>query len=403
MSTANATCYQPAYVAPRPLLPMPKMLIADDQPDVLAALRLLLKGAGFQTETASSPAEVLAAIATRDFDLVLMDLNYARDTTSGREGLDLLAEIRAIDRTLPVVVMTAWGSIELAVEAMREGGGDFIQKPWDNAHLLDVLHKQLALGRDLRLQQQRETAREQARSRELTDAREIQRRLLPREIPQLAGCEIAAAWQPAQEVGGDYFDVIKFDEHRVALCIADVMGKGLPAALLMANVQAAVRSLASIELQPHELCAQLNRLICRNVEAGRFVTFFYGLLDTQAKKLTYANAGHNTPLLVRRDGSSLSLSEGGLLLGLLTETEFTDGEVELQPGDRLLLYTDGVTDAADAQDEEFGEERLSQLLLASRGLSAGALQQAISAAVSEYSHGIAADDTTMIVAAIHEA
>lgn len=397
MSTANATCYQPVW---REAAPTPKMLIADDQPDILAALRLLLKGEGFQTEAASSPAEALAAIAACDFDLVLMDLNYARDTTSGREGLDLLAQIRAIDATLPVVVMTAWGSIELAVEAMRGGGRDFVQKPWDNGHLLAVLRQQLALGRARRWRQQREAAREQAQRRELAEAHAIQCRLLPREIAQLDGCEIAAAWQPARAVGGDYFDVIKFDEHRIALCIADVMGKGMPAALLMANVQAAVRSVVTTDTQPHELCAQLNRLLCRNVEAGRFVTFFYCLLDTQTKKLTYANAGHNAPLLARRDGSSLSLSEGGLLLGWLPETAFTSGECELQAGDRLLLFTDGVTEATNAQDEEFGAARLEQFLLANRSLRASELQQAISKAVSEFSQGIIADDTTMIVAAL---
>ena len=111
----------------------PKLLVADDQPDVLTALRLLLKGEGFQTETVTSPAGVLKALEEEDFDALLMDLNYTRDTTSGKEGLDLLSRIQSMDGTLPVVVMTAWGSVEVAVEAMRRGARDFIQKPWDNA------------------------------------------------------------------------------------------------------------------------------------------------------------------------------------------------------------------------------------------------------------------------------
>src|SRR4030095_16196429 len=114
---------------------MPRILIADDQADVLAALSLLLKGEGFQIETTSSPDGVLRAIETQDFDVVLIDLNYARDTTSGSEGLDLVNRIQATDHSLPVVVMTAWGSVNLAVEAMRRGARDFIQKPWDNARL----------------------------------------------------------------------------------------------------------------------------------------------------------------------------------------------------------------------------------------------------------------------------
>jgi DNA-binding NtrC family response regulator len=128
----------------------PRVLIADDQPDVLESLRLLLKGESFQTETASSPGALMTALETRDFDLVLMDLNYARDTTSGQEGLDLLTRIQALDPTLPVVVMTAWGSVEVAVEAMRRGARDFIQKPWENARLLSILRTQYELGQALR-------------------------------------------------------------------------------------------------------------------------------------------------------------------------------------------------------------------------------------------------------------
>lgn len=129
---------------------MPKILIADDQVDVLAALRLLLKGDHYDIVTASSPAAVLKIVESQDFDLVLIDLNYARDTTSGSEGLDLLPQIHAIDATLPVVVMTAWGSVDVAVEAMRRGARDFIQKPWDNARLLAVLRTQIELAQALR-------------------------------------------------------------------------------------------------------------------------------------------------------------------------------------------------------------------------------------------------------------
>ena len=128
----------------------PSILIADDQPDVLEALRFLIKGEGYQSEPANSPSAAIACIESRDFDAVLMDLNYTRDTTSGQEGLDLLARIQNLDATLPVIVMTAWGSVELAVEAMRRGARDFIQKPWDNARLSAILKTQIELGRALR-------------------------------------------------------------------------------------------------------------------------------------------------------------------------------------------------------------------------------------------------------------
>ncbi|MEX1128491.1 MAG: sigma-54 dependent transcriptional regulator [Vicinamibacterales bacterium] len=135
---------------PRPGSPDPRVLIADDQPDVLEALRLLLKGEGFHLETASSPAGVLAAVDAREFDVALIDLNYTRDTTSGEEGLNLLSRIQAIDPTLPVVVMTAWGSVDVAVEAMRRGARDFVQKPWDNARLLAIVRTQIELSQAIR-------------------------------------------------------------------------------------------------------------------------------------------------------------------------------------------------------------------------------------------------------------
>src|SRR5579863_1943312 len=128
----------------------PRILIADDQTDVLEALRLLLKSEGYQIEAVTSPAAVITALETRDFDVVIMDLNYTRDTTSGQEGLDLLSRIRAIDSTVPVVVMTAWGTVDVAVEAMRRGARDFIQKPWDNSRLLTIVRTQVELSTALK-------------------------------------------------------------------------------------------------------------------------------------------------------------------------------------------------------------------------------------------------------------
>ena len=148
---------------------MPKILIADDQEDVLQALRLLLKGEGFTLATASSPDEIIEAVAERDFDAILMDLNYARDTTSGREGLDVLSKLRALDHTLPVIVMTAWGSVEGAVEAMRLGARDYIEKPWDNARLLSMLRTQIELAKTVREKQSLEGENRRLRKRNLPE------------------------------------------------------------------------------------------------------------------------------------------------------------------------------------------------------------------------------------------
>ncbi|HUG40418.1 MAG TPA: sigma-54 dependent transcriptional regulator [Longimicrobiales bacterium] len=148
---------------------MPSLLIADDQPDVIQALRLLLKGEGFLLQTAASPEEILEAVSKKDFDAVLMDLNYARDTTSGREGLDVLSKLRALDHTLPIIVMTAWGSVEGAVEAMRLGARDYIEKPWDNARLLSMLRTQIELAKTTREKQSLEGENRRLRKQNLPE------------------------------------------------------------------------------------------------------------------------------------------------------------------------------------------------------------------------------------------
>jgi len=158
--------------------PISRVLVADDQQDVLEALRLLLKAEGYKTETATSPRAILKAMESSDFDVLLMDLNYARDTTSGQEGLDLLRRIQALDSTLPVIVMTAWGSVELAVEAMRHGARDFVQKPWDNARLLSILRTQIELGQALRkgqlLEAENQILRDESRSQLVAESSAMQ-------------------------------------------------------------------------------------------------------------------------------------------------------------------------------------------------------------------------------------
>lgn len=379
--------------------PLARTLIADDQPDVLTALRLLLRGAGYQTEAVNSPAAVLDAIRQRDFDVVLMDLNYARDTTSGQEGLDLITNIRTLDSTLPVVVLTAWGTVELAVEAMHRGVRDFVQKPWDNSQLLKSVRTQIELGRKRR-QQRRLDAESQTVNhklqQELTEAQEIQEALLPKELPSIEGYEIAVAWKPARAVGGDYFDVLKFSDRHTAFCIADVAGKGMPAALLMSNVQAVLKSFASDVVAPGELCARVNSVMCHNMVAHRFISCFYALLDAQNKKLLYANAGHCPPMLMR-DRTCVRMKEGGPVLGIFPDRRYQQEEIELRAGDCLVLYTDGVTEARNAVGIEFGEDRLRELLTASQQLHANELRDRIMAAVNEFSGGIVDDDATLMV------
>ena len=370
----------------------PRILIADDQPDLLDALRLLLKGQGIEYDAVTSPDAALTALQSRAFDLVLMDLNYTGDTTSGREGIDLLARVQQIDGLLPVIVMTGWGNVDLAVEAMRRGVRDFVQKPWDNAQLLATLHHEIAAGRARR-------RHDAAERRELAEALKIQQRLLPQQVPQIEGWEVAVTWQPAGGVGGDCFDALRFGDGRLALSIADVVGKGIPAALLMSNLQAAVRAFASEVTEPQALCQQVNRILCGNIAEGRFISFFYCVLDAASGVLSYTNAGHYLPVVVRAAGSVERLGEGGPVLGVIGDAEYGQAQVTLGQGDRMVLFTDGLTEARNGDDEEFGEARLIDLAVRHRECSAPALQARLAGAVASFTGGRLQDDATLIVLA----
>ena len=369
-----------------------RILIADDQPDLIDALRLLLKSEGIQMEAVTSPDAALAALQAGTYDLLLMDLNYTGDTTSGREGIDLLSRIQAIDHTLPVIVMTGWGSVDLAVEAMRRGVRDFVQKPWDNAHLVATLRAEIEQGRE-----RRERARHE--QRELDEALRIQRKLLPAVLPELDGWEIACSWQPASGVGGDCFDAIALTPSRVALSIADVVGKGIPAALLMCNLQAAVRAFATATTEPRELCQQVNRILCGHIAEGRFISFCYCVIDTELGVVSYCNAGHYAPMVVRAGGGVERLTAGGPVLGVLPDAVYEQGRASVGAGDRVILFTDGITEARAGEDDEFGEDRLLDLAVEHRACSAPALQARLNAAVASFTGGRFHDDSTLIVLA----
>ncbi len=240
------------------------------------------------------------------------------------------------------------------------------------------------------------TIAQQQQQEELKRAREIQQMLLPSTLPQLAGVQIAGAWQPAREVGGDYFDVIQLDKNRLGICMGDVAGKGITAALLMANLQASFRAFATSEASPQVVCTKLNKFLCANTAAGKFVTFFYAVLDADARTLTYENAGHSPGLLLRGNGTTETLQGGGAVLGALPDWAYQDYTAHLQPGDQLLLSTDGITEAENAQLEEFGDERLLEAARARDG-SALEVQRTIMQQVTAFCGGNFRDDATLLV------
>ena len=370
-----------------------RVLVADDQADVLEALRWLLTGEGYETVFVGSTDGVMERLREQPFDLLLMDLNYTRDTTSGREGLELIPQVRTHDPLMPIVVMTGWGSVDTAVEAMRRGAKSFVQKPWEDETLLEILQREIDDARATR----RRDAKQQ---REFEEARLIQRGLLPTAMPQVAGLRLSSSWQPANGVGGDCFDALAFGPDAVGLSIADVAGKGVPAALLMSNLQAAVRAFAQDGAAPAAVCASVNRLLCRNMASGRFVTFCYARIDVAAGRLTYANAGHNPPLLVRRGGDIETMAPGGTVLGVFPESAYEQGELAIAAGDRLVFYTDGITEGRNAAGEEYGEERLAAAAARHRALDAEAMLAAVLADVEAFNAGRYEDDATLIVATL---
>jgi sigma-B regulation protein RsbU (phosphoserine phosphatase) len=369
---------------------MGHVLIADDQKHILDALQMLLGGCGFSTEAVTHPAHVLRALEVGQFDAVLMDLNYTCDIIAGEEGLELVSQIRSLDSLLPVLVMTAWSSVDLAVEAMRRGASDFTQKPWENQDLLQKLHNQLSWARARRRAQRQ-------RDEELQEAREIQDSLLPKTLPEVAGYEMAATTQPLRFVGGDYYSVVRISDRHTVLCIADVAGKGLPAALLMSSVQAALQPLISQKLAPRELCHRLNRILCDRTPVGKFISFFYAVLDSAHNRLTYCNAGHNPPLLIRADGASTELKAAGAVLGPFPDGLYEQSELQMRSGDTLLLFTDGLVEACNADEESFGEHNLIRIARENPTSSAEELMGLLMRAAWQHGGNHFQDDASLIV------
>jgi len=365
-----------------------KVLVADDQPDVLEAMRLLLKGGGFAVETVSSPTAVISRMKDSIFDAVLIDLNYTRDTTSGTEGMDLLARLRS-QSDMPVIVMTAWATLDIAIEAIRRGASDFIQKPWDNAHVLDTVRNHIEKSR-----QRASSAKWESYERE--DARTVHDSLLRVELPNTRGLDVAVWSRPKFQVGGDYYEACELQDGRVLFCIADVCGKGVSATIQMSNLQGALKALAS-ETNPANLCRMLNRVLHANLPSGRFVSLFVGVLDPSTGILSYCNAGHLPPLWLRTNSRCTPLESGGPVLGCFEVCDYRMEEIALAPGDCVVLFTDGVSEASSQQGAEFSESALQRSVGPVSRSSALNVRDAIVAAVNEHCAEQFDDDATILV------
>lgn len=244
----------------------------------------------------------------------------------------------------------------------------------------------------------RESLEKQRMEEELAVAKQIQTGLLPRSLPSLINFDFSAFIEPSREVGGDYYDFIPISDGCLGVVIADASGKGVPAALLIARMQAMIQSESRFGKDVDQVMSSINYFISKSTSDDRFATCFYMQMDDRARRIRYCNAGHNYPILVRRNGQVETLCAGGLLLGAFPDASYEAGEIGMEPGDILVLYTDGLTEAMDSHEVEYGEQRLTECILKIKAYSAEAACSMIIKSVKQFSAGISdIDDMTMVV------
>jgi phosphoserine phosphatase RsbU/P len=366
-----------------------RVLVGDDQPAVLEAVRLVLKGEGHTAVTVDNPAAVVRSARAEEFDVILIDLNYARDTTSGKEGLDLLAALRTAKVETPVIVMTAWGSVELAVEAMHRGACDFIQKPWDNSRLLEVVRKHAGEAAE------RAAISRRTRS-EAEIARNVQQRLLPRPSRKLQTAAYSALCCPAGDVGGDYYDFIDMSHDSLGFVLGDVSGKGIGAALLMAHLQASLRTrLSHTSASVAPVLEELNASFFASTSVEHYATMVFGRYDDSRRRFHYVNAGHLAPMLVRRSGMVERLEPTATPIGMLPRWSSEERVVDIAPGDTLLIFSDGVAENGFEDGREFGEDALAAAAIVRRRMQPDEFVHSIASAVLATSR-VQHDDLTLL-------
>ncbi len=429
------------------------ILIVDDEDMVATSLESLLRlETDHNVMRFTSPLLALESINETPIDLVISDYLMPE-----MDGVDFLLRLKEIYPDATRILLTAYADKQNAIRAINELGlYRYIEKPWDNEQLLVTIKNGLErrdLISDLRFQTEkerrirslfqkyvpeqiihevlnpdnesvlmensdewteafdrimRELEEKQKIEQELQVAREIQERLLPESVPQIEDVDIAAMSLPSTQVGGDYYDFVPIDAKRWGIIIADVSGKGVPAAILMAMTRAVFRT--QLALSPARMTdmeadysvpltvSKINTSLYKDTESHRFVSLFYGILDVERKSFTYTSAGHNPQLLCRQqDGTAELLTAGGTLVGIMEDTPFERDTVTLSAGDVLVLYTDGITDSANLKEELFGEDRLFQLVKEHRSSGAQDLVDTIYSEITNFSAGAPQfDDMTLI-------
>ncbi len=375
-----------------------KILVVDDEPDleqlVLQRMRREIRRGRYTFVFARNGVEALERLNDdgEQIDMVLTDINMPE-----MDGLTLLKQIPSVDPNVRSVVVSAYGDMKNIRTAMNRGAFDFVTKPIDFEDLRITIERTLE---HLAMLREALEARDKlvALRSDLALASKMQQSILPTQFPESPDFEVFANMEPARDVGGDFFDVIDLPEGRVGITVADVSGKGVPAALFMMSSRTLLNSVAVARanpgdvlgevnrlLQPGDVLSEVNRMLQENNDAAMFVTVFFAVFDSATGEFVYANGGHNPPLIVHADGSSSLLTQDpGVALGVAPEFEYKRYTTTLSPGDAIILYTDGVTEAENNRQEQFGLERLREICTNSPPKNAKEINDAIFQAVKDF-------------------
>ncbi len=374
-----------------------KILVVDDEPDLeplmLQRMRRNIRRGQYTFVFARNGVQALDRLHEEDdIDMVVSDINMPE-----MDGLTLLQQIPKVDPNIRSIIVSAYGDMENIRTAMNRGAFDFVTKPIDFRDLRVTIDRTLQ-----HLMEWREAlaSRDQlvALQNELTVASKMQQSILPTHFPESPHYQIFANMEPARSVGGDFFDVVALENERIGMTVADVSDKGVPAALFMMSTRTLIKGAAIGSAGPGDVLREVNNLLYEDNETEMFVTVLYAEYNPASGEFVYASGGHDPPLLVKPDGSSTTLPlTGGIALGLLPDLDYRQNCVVLEPGDTIVLYTDGVSEAMTSDEEQFGLERLRASVAAGPGESAEAANHAVFEAVSEFVGDTpASDDITCL-------
>ncbi|MFZ5431564.1 MAG: PP2C family protein-serine/threonine phosphatase [Bacteroidota bacterium] len=377
-----------------------KILVVDDEADMESMIRQKfrrqIREKSYDFEFAFNGVEALEKVAEiPDIGLILSDINMPE-----MDGLTLLSRLKTLNKSeLKTVIVSAYGDMDNIRTAMNRGAFDFITKPVNFDDLEITIDKTLSEIRSVRNWL---TEHEQlvAIQHDLNIAREIQQAILPKVFPPFPGeqsFDIYASMVAAKEVGGDFYDFFLIDQDRLGFVIGDVSGKGIPAAIFMAVCRTLIRATGLKGDSVSECIAHVNYLLCKESVSSMFVTVFYGILNTRTGEVDYVNAGHNPPYLLSAEGVSTIKMTNGLALGVLDDFVFESNKIQLKSGEQLLLYTDGVVEAFNLEEEAYGEENYARFLNENRSLPVDAIIHKTLTDVNEFAgEAPQSDDITLL-------